>query len=288
MTTRCLLVMILLLWIASGCAFLNRDNTPLFNQVEKHLVPEDTGWQVAAFPLTFTTGLVALTVDAVIVHPSSVIMDAAGDTRDSLWDQFDWSEEYVTECACLPWRAVFTPIVFTTTFLGRSLFDIPRRAEEERKRGETESPGKTAEEDAMKATRPEISLNVIRDLLAKANYDAAYIALKEFCEPPGGEKAEALIEEMKKSEDAACRWIAFQISMRYCNNRLKSAASRESCLRRALSDPDPRLRYAALAWLDKTSKPVYSASLQSELKKIAEKDMDPILRAYAHHLLMED
>ena len=97
---------------------MNRENTPLFNQVEEHLVPEETVWQVAAFPLTFPLGIAALVVDGLIIHPVSVIGDAAGDTGDCCWDNFDWDEQYVTECACLPWRVVFTPIVFTTTFVG--------------------------------------------------------------------------------------------------------------------------------------------------------------------------
>ena len=124
------LLFTLLLPLPTGCAFLNRDNTPLYNAVESHLWPESSGKRIAAAPLVIPAGLVAITADAFIVHPASVIDDAAEDTRDVFWDDFDWDDKYATECMLLPWRTVITPVFFTGDFLVRAGFDVKHTADD--------------------------------------------------------------------------------------------------------------------------------------------------------------
>ena len=107
-----------------GCAFLNRENTPITNFVEKKLSPESPQAREALVPVVWPLAATTLIADAVFVHPVSVVDDAIRDTQDALWDEFDWDTRYATECFKLPWRAVFTPIVFGFDWLGRTLFDI--------------------------------------------------------------------------------------------------------------------------------------------------------------------
>jgi hypothetical protein len=132
-----------LLLAAAGCAWANRDNRPLWNAFEAHLVPEDDTWFAASLPLTVPGGLLAILVDTFLVHPAQVVDDALGDAGD-VWNDVQWKERYYTELAFLPVRAVATPVVFVATFLGRSCFDVPphesrtpeelRRLEQERDR----------------------------------------------------------------------------------------------------------------------------------------------------------
>lgn len=119
-----------------GCAILNRDNTPTYNLVEKHLWPDDPGKRVLAFPAVFPVGFAAITADAFVVHPLTVIGDAARDTKEDIWNNFNlsWDDEYVTECAKLPWRTAGTPFFFGGDFLVRSMFDITSSAEKARNR----------------------------------------------------------------------------------------------------------------------------------------------------------
>ncbi|MFH0795142.1 MAG: hypothetical protein V2A74_14045 [bacterium] len=139
-TTRiCFVAMLcMLLALLSGCAFFNRKNTPALNWVEDNLVPEKNPGRAFAYPVVIPVGAVAITLDALIIHPAGVIDDAADDTRDALWDDFNWHREYMTECAVLPWRTVGTPLVFTGDFFGRAFFDTPDYADRSRREAEKE------------------------------------------------------------------------------------------------------------------------------------------------------
>lgn len=77
-----------LLVIQLGCAMMDRNNTPVLNWVDKKLdVPSGHPLtEAAVFPLAFTTGVLAFTADAFILHPASVIDDAARATDDALWN----------------------------------------------------------------------------------------------------------------------------------------------------------------------------------------------------------
>ena len=109
----------------SGCAWTRRENRPVWNAFEQHLVPADTGWFVAALPLTVPAGLGAILVDTFVAHPLQVVDDAWDDAA-SLWrdGRPDFTAHYYSEVAFLPVRAALTPVTFGFAFLGRSLFDI--------------------------------------------------------------------------------------------------------------------------------------------------------------------
>ena len=113
-----------------GCAISNRDNTPTLNLVREHLVPESRLAKVAAFPAVLPVKVVAAAVDGLVLHPPTVIDDAARDTKAALWRGFDWKKRYATECFRLPLRTVATPLLFAGSFLVRSAFDVaPSKAE---------------------------------------------------------------------------------------------------------------------------------------------------------------
>lgn len=114
--------MLALAILASGCAWSNPENRPVWNAFEEHLVPEDDVLFAVTLPLTLPGGFGAILIDSLFVHPVQVVDDAAGDARD-VWNNMEWSEQYYTELATLPLRAVGTPLVFVGSFLGRSIFD---------------------------------------------------------------------------------------------------------------------------------------------------------------------
>jgi len=133
-----LAVACLLLTCLTSCAFLNRDNTLLLNAVEDNLWPEETAMRVLAFPVVFPCGLAAICVDTIVIHPISIIDDAANDTYEHLWDEWDWENHYVTECASLPWRCAFTPVWFSCDFLARAFFDVTESAKQARRATEAD------------------------------------------------------------------------------------------------------------------------------------------------------
>lgn len=120
---------IALLLGCGGCAFLNRDNTPTLNWVEKRLVPENPTRRTLTLPVTVPVGLVAVAADAMAVHPAYQLDDALADTTRALWhrDTFDWDRQYVTEHALLLPRAVASPGVFGWSFVTRGYFDVEPR-----------------------------------------------------------------------------------------------------------------------------------------------------------------
>ncbi|MBU3948448.1 MAG: hypothetical protein KJ826_09550 [Proteobacteria bacterium] len=127
MTTNKLAVLVVIALFINGCAVFNRENTPILNAFEKYCVPEDKTFRIISSPVIIPTGLVAVSIDALVVHPISVVDDAADDTVDLLWDNINWDKKYVTECASIAPRIVCSPIILTGDFLGRSLFDIDGR-----------------------------------------------------------------------------------------------------------------------------------------------------------------
>jgi len=123
-----LLLVLLIAGLAGGCAWTDPANRPLWNAFETQLVPEGDGAFYATLPLTVPAGLLAIVLDTFVVHPAQVADDAWGDAGD-LWRELPWAEQYYTQLALLPFRAIGTPIVFVFSFLGRSCFDIEPRGQ---------------------------------------------------------------------------------------------------------------------------------------------------------------
>lgn len=109
---------------ATGCAWSNPANRPLWNAFEANVVPAGDTAFYATLPLTVPVGFSAILLDTLVVHPVSVIDDAAADAADD-WQDVDWQQRYYTELGLLPLRVAWTPCAFAGAFLGRSCFDIP-------------------------------------------------------------------------------------------------------------------------------------------------------------------
>jgi hypothetical protein len=113
--------------IASGCAWSNRANRPVWNAFEERLVPEADAAFYATLPLTVPAGVLSILADTFVVHPVQVMDDAWKDA-EHLWLELEWEREYYTELALLPLRVIGTPVVLVFTFLARSMFNIPPHA----------------------------------------------------------------------------------------------------------------------------------------------------------------
>jgi hypothetical protein len=78
--------------LAPGCAVAEIENRRLLNLLDEHVKPESTGLKIALAPVGVPVGTAALAVDMVIVHPVSVIPDAADDVYELYWKprDMDW------------------------------------------------------------------------------------------------------------------------------------------------------------------------------------------------------
>jgi hypothetical protein len=310
MKKRPLILALSAVLLLTGCAFLNRDNTPLLNLVEEELWPESTGARVAVFPVVFPLGFAAVLTDAVVVHPVSVVGDAIEDTGDALWDDWDWENRYMTECAVLPWRAVATPIFFGGDFLGRAMFDVPRRAEKARataaRRKALRSSlaearsllgaGKASEAlDRALAGLAEWGASKRRDklvvrteelILEAAHRCGRYESLlredllDDLERLPG--RTEELLETMQASPSSAARWAVLRI----CSHELRGRSrARAAFLARALRDPDPVIRHSAVDAVATRLEVGAKVQFREDLARLAERDPDAVVRAHARWVL---
>lgn len=171
-----IIVMLSLQLVTSGCAVFNRDNTPALNLVERKLFPEDKTARLAAYPVLIPLSLAAVTLDMVLLHPASQIPKSWKDTRESLWDDFQWENMYVTESAALPLRVAATPVIFGGSFLARSTLDISRKGGDPRlhyqgEKGREDREKKAGELlDQAERAFVERRVNDVQSLLEKAEH----------------------------------------------------------------------------------------------------------------------
>jgi len=287
--------------LLGGCAFMNRENTPALNYVEENLIPEKTGWKIATFPVVFPLGLVAVTTDMVLIHPALVIDDAAGDTGDTLWTKLDFENSYVTQCASLPWRSAFTPVVFTGDFLVRSLFNIPSRdkiMQEKRKNEENVTLARELMEqgkynrvletlDRIDFSRLEqkdqIDFVFMRLTAAYKTRRYEYFRLSGLAFLLSTEHASQvmlLLNEMRTSVDPMARWHAYTF---YLRSQRELTAQKNIALQ-VLKDSNPILRYYALSWFDQRYREPGMEDILPELEIVAKDDSDPMNRAFANQI----
>lgn len=143
--------------LAGGCAWANRENRPVWNAFEQHLVPSNDAAFIATLPLTVPCGALAILCDTFVAHPLQVADDSWRDASE-LWIDLDWDEHYYSEMAGLPLRAVATPLAFAGAWLGRSLFDW--------------EPNRTAEQEAALSERLERELIAWFGALARGDATA--------------------------------------------------------------------------------------------------------------------
>ena len=110
---------------SAGCAVFNRDNTPTLNFVESHIFPKSEPAQTLSYPVMIPLGLVAVSVDGLLIHPVVVVDDAYEDTIELFWEHREWQDEYVTECTFLLPRTALSIVFFSLDYLGRSMFYGP-------------------------------------------------------------------------------------------------------------------------------------------------------------------
>lgn len=120
----CLLLIALSL-SSTGCAFFNRQNTPLLNAVERTMVPSSTSMRVVASPVVVPVGIAAGVLDVFVVHPIVVLPAVARDTK-GVWTHR--ANGYVTDMGTVIPRAAVTPVVFAGSWAGRSFFNVGRGA----------------------------------------------------------------------------------------------------------------------------------------------------------------
>jgi hypothetical protein len=114
-------------FLLTGCAFFNRQNTPLLNVVERTIVPKSVSMRVALAPVVIPIGITAGALDVFVVHPIMVVPDALRDTREALWKSRVTG--YVTAMGSLIPRTAVTPVVFAGAWFGRSAFALPGRVD---------------------------------------------------------------------------------------------------------------------------------------------------------------
>lgn len=292
--------------LLSGCAFLNPDNTPTLNFVKDHMVPESTTGKVIATPFVYPVGLAAVVVDAVIVHPLTVIDDAADDTKDCLWVHFDWDKKYVTECAALPWRAIVTPGTFLGDFLGRAMFDIPERAYKTKKGAENrERLSKVrdlVEANDIEGLRKQLAekrwwddSGLSQEEMAEMNFlhfKARYLIgdlesgkfsvlglqyeVGKLWETKWKPDVEAILQKMKTSENPLSRFYAYTAKMQVSQDESEKLA----IFREAMKDEDPVLRFRMLESVSRFGRKA-PADFKSDFENLSRDDSNPTIRATA-------
>ncbi len=101
----------------NGCAVFNSDKTRLLNVVENRVWPENKAVQIVSAPVLFPLGIGAITLDAAIIQPATVVDDAVMDTYkinkflgSAWWQNCDWEESYALECMLAPLRVAGTVV----------------------------------------------------------------------------------------------------------------------------------------------------------------------------------
>lgn len=197
---KILLVLLLLSSALSGCAWRNREHTPLFNACEKYLVPKTQPARGISFPVSVPVCLSAVTVDLLLVHPVMELPKAYDDTKDALWDLHwrDWKGDSFSTSALLPLRVAVTPVMFAGDWLGRSVVGSD---------GKGRSPGKAD-------SRRDDAAERLRGLAEKKNRAGFLAAADNVCpafpDLPDCRKAECLRmfdgRQFDRMGDGRCGW----------------------------------------------------------------------------------
>jgi hypothetical protein len=222
----------------SSCAWSNPDNRPVWNAFEQNVVPDGDGWFVATLPVTVPIGLGAILTDTLVAHPIQVVDDAWNDAG-LVWrdESFDFEESYYTEMAWLPFRAVWTPVAFTGSWLGRSLFDLPAHQPPltDEERAEIEEQRRVELEQHLQSERERRVETMVGWLAEGGERSGAAPAPEEFDQRLAAPLRAAL------AGDAAGR-RTLHVGMAIA--RLPEFGPYD--LRVGLRDPDPVVRFAVL------------------------------------------
>lgn len=308
---------------SSGCAIFGFSQGPTFQLVEKNLVPESEGAQLAMAPLLIPVGTVAALADIAIVHPIRSAREAGGDTREWIWEDLQWDEHYVVELSLLPWRSLATPVVFGVNTVARTLFWMPWVDYDNR--GDQPAPETNVEAEEL--------LRRARELFEQGKYSEAELLIRnEWAGPwyfrtdtemrgkfvvlamqsawklenPGqylrwgrellpnqlelyADDLQPMMEAVRTSEDPLWRVVAYETEYSVARDEGK-----DEVLAKALTDPDPNVRTFVLDFLPiasyatpdmKEPKRQLTANLRKALERIAQEDPSQLNRRHAQWLL---
>lgn len=191
----------------SGCAMFNRENTKALNFVESHIVPSDPLVAKATYPLTIPVSIVAVTFDAFLFHPLAVVPDAVDDMQEWAWDNMDWENHYFSTSASVVPRAAFTPLAFTGSFLGRSMFDVSGPPSHPKETAEYERQVQEARK-ALTEQRSEDALVLAQKVLKKVPFHADALEIRAAVLLDKGEIRQLVSQRM------SVRWSS-EIERRY-------------------------------------------------------------------------
>ncbi len=226
-------------FLVSSCAWSNPDNRPVWNAFEAHAVPDDSTWFALSLPIIAPLGLLAVTVDTFIAHPIQIVDDAVGDAGDcwsDLGPKFD--DQYYTQTAYLPVRAgVQTPGTFLLSFLGRSLFDLPRRGAEDKAGKEDSDKGDVDEvldEATLRKNRHEAILAWYDAVLEdhEAEFPSAYSVFEAW-----DHEVLAPVDATLRRASVLSRMSIYSVGLLYGVQKIYEAG---------LADRDPGLRFMVI------------------------------------------
>jgi hypothetical protein len=117
------ILLVLVLALAPGCAFLDYDNLRLVKSLDNMTRWVDTPVeQVALLPVSVPVCAAASLVDVLIIHPVTQIPGAAKRTHELLWES-KIDSFYLKVLLVIP-ALVATPIYFTADWLIHSALDF--------------------------------------------------------------------------------------------------------------------------------------------------------------------
>lgn len=116
------LLVLLIAALTPACAVFNPENRRVLNWLDGQVQPESTTARIALAPVGVPVGSAALVLDMAVVHPVSVIPDAADDVYELYWKPRDM--DWFRKALIFPLITVATPPTFLGDWLGRALFDI--------------------------------------------------------------------------------------------------------------------------------------------------------------------
>jgi hypothetical protein len=303
----------------TGCAIQNSKNRVTTNWVEENMWPESSGGKVLAVPVVFPAQTAALVLDAVLVHPLRSLDEAGSATTREVWSNMDWGNRYMTQCAALPWRMVWTPVAFSSHWLANSIFDMeaaksgPEAGEQIglmiKKLGplRDDLTADNAEEVLIELKRMrqdykslafkpgdvvsirEFKLKYFRLFMKVTDLAGQYDDLTlpsqrwiDFRDPElYDNETNEILNWMHVSTEPMARWAALRIEM-----LAASTPSRvQVALGRVLQEPDPVIRYNALMMINKFYPPNVVEIIRPMLMDLSKNDVSGMVRDGAAQIL---
>ncbi len=281
--------------------------------------PESAGGKVLAAPVGAPIQAAALIIDAALVHPMRSMDDARRAMTRESWSDMNWENHYMTECAVLPWRLIWSPVSFTSHWLARSIFDVEVITGGPKSGQNLESMISRLKLlndslNAGNATRILIDLrkmrrdykdlalkpghaDIIREFTLKyfrifmkavelaGEYDDLTLPSQrwiDFRDPElYDDETNKILSRMRLSANPMTRWAALRIDMLAANTDIQVKAT----VGRILSEPNPVIRYNALIIIDRFYPPDIVRPISPMLTDLSKNDASGMVRDGAAQIL---